>query len=36
VVYDKEFVSSIGLNYTDITLDEYGYPGEDNPYEVFG
>ena len=36
VVYNKKYVSWIGLNYTDITLDEYGYPEEGNPYEVFG
>lgn len=36
VVYDNNDVSWIGLNYTDITLDEYGYPEEDNPYNIYG
>lgn len=36
VVYDNHDVSWIGLNYTDITLDEYGYPEEDNPYNIYG
>ncbi len=36
VVYKKSATSWIGLNYADITLDEYGYPEEDNPYEVYG
>jgi hypothetical protein len=36
IVFDNEFVSWIGLNYTDITLDEFGNPHEDRPYVVFG
>ena len=36
VVYHKNDVSWIGLNYTSISLDEYGYPYEDNPYMIFG
>jgi len=36
VVYDNNDVSWIGLNYTDITLDEFGYPEEDNPYNIYG
>jgi hypothetical protein len=36
VVYQKSRISWIGLNYAEITLDEFGYPEEDNPYKVFG
>jgi hypothetical protein len=36
VVYQNAYVSWIKLNYTDITLDEFGYPEEGNPYDVFG
>jgi hypothetical protein len=36
VVYDNNYVSWIGLNYTTITLDEFGYPLEGNAYKVFG
>jgi hypothetical protein len=36
VVYDNNYISWIGLNFTGITLDEFGYPQEDNPYRVFG
>jgi hypothetical protein len=36
VVYENNYISWIGLNYTSITLDEFGYPAEDNPYMVFG
>ena len=36
VVYNKNYVSWIGLNYTHITLDEFGYPQEDNSYMIFG
>jgi hypothetical protein len=36
VVYRKTAVSWIGLNLPEITLDESGYPEEDNPYEIYG
>jgi len=36
VVYIKNYVSWIGLNYSNITLDEFGYPQEDNPYVIYG
>jgi hypothetical protein len=36
VIYKKTAVSWIGLNLPDITLDESGYPEEDNPYEIYG
>jgi len=36
IVYDNNYISWIGLNYTSITMDEFGYPAEDNPYMVFG
>ena len=36
VVYKKTATSWIGLNFKDITLDEFGYAEEDNPYEVYG
>ncbi len=36
VVYKKSETSWIGLNHKNITLDEFGYPEEDNPYEIYG
>jgi len=36
VVYEQNLASWIELNYSDITLDEYGYAQEDNPYVIFG
>lgn len=36
VVYNNNYVSWIGLNYTHITLDKFGYPQEDNSYMIFG
>ena len=36
VVYKKSAISWIGLNYADITLNEYGYPEENNAYEIYG
>jgi hypothetical protein len=36
VVYEQNLASWIGLNYSDITLDEYGYAQEDNPYVIYG
>ena len=35
VIYNN-YISWIGLNYTSITLDEFGYPLEGNAYRVFG
>lgn len=36
VVYENNDVSWIRLNYADITLDEYGYPEDENPYMIYG
>jgi hypothetical protein len=36
VVFDKTFVSWIGLNYSEITLDELGNPQEESPFVVYG
>jgi len=36
VVYRNEYVSWIGLNYSNLTLDQFGYPMENNAYRVFG
>ena len=36
VVYNNNYVSWIGLSYSNITLDEFGYPLEDNSYRVYG
>ncbi len=36
VVFDNTFVSWIGLNYSEITLDEFGNPQEESPYVVYG
>jgi hypothetical protein len=36
VVFDNSLVSWIRLNYTEITLDEFGYPVEESPYMVYG
>ena len=36
VVYDNNLVSWIGLNYSNITLDEFGNPHEDSPYVIYG
>jgi len=36
VVFDKTFVSWIGLNYSEISLDEFGNPQEESPYVVYG
>jgi len=36
VFYKNDYVSWIGLNYSNITLDKFGYPVENNAYRVFG
>ena len=36
VVYNNNYVSWIELNYSNITLDKFGYPHEDDAYRVFG
>jgi hypothetical protein len=36
VVYSNSIESWIGLNYTNITLDKFAYPYEENAYRVYG